>query len=177
MRPWRTGDARPLAALCNDEEAARWLPLRVPFTVVDGREWIATAAGKWRNEKYAAFAVDDVHTGELIGSVSVRVDTQRQLGDIGYLVKREARRRGSASRAVSMLVDWCFDDLGLGRVQIRCEPGNVASRAVAEACGFVFEGVLRAENVVRDRRVDSAIFSLLPSDRERQRNGPSGGSA
>lgn len=150
--------------MCNDDDAARWLPLAVPFTLDDARQWVAGAGGKWRNEKYAAFAVDDVPTGELVGSVSVRIDVPRLFGDIGYLVKKEARLHGIAARAVGLLVDWCFDGLELGRVEIRCEPDNLASRAVAEACGFVYEGVLRAENVVHDRRVDSAIFSLLPTD-------------
>jgi len=65
---------------------------------------------------------------------------------------------------VRLLAVWCLDVLDLGRVQIRCSPENEASRRAALACRFQYEGTLRAENIMRERRDDSMVFSLLPSD-------------
>jgi RimJ/RimL family protein N-acetyltransferase len=44
------------------------------------------------------------------------------------------------------------------------EPANIASVRVAEAAGFTREGLLRQRLVVRGRRVDLIIYSMLPSD-------------
>ena len=62
------------------------------------------------------------------------------------------------------LVAWCFDELDLGRLQIRADPANTASRRTVEACGFQYEGLLRVYDVVHGERTDDVICSLLPSD-------------
>jgi RimJ/RimL family protein N-acetyltransferase len=164
VRPWRPDDADPVAQICSDPDAAKWLPIPSPYTHEDGVEWVGDAERKWREEKWANLAVCDASSGELVGSIGVRVDITHESGDIGYLVKREARRTGVASGAVRLLVAWCFDELDLGRLQIRADATNVASRRVIERCGFQYEGLLRAYDLIRGERPDDVIYSLLPGD-------------
>jgi hypothetical protein len=54
------------------------------------------------------------------------------------------------------------DRLAVHRLELTCAPDNVASRRVAERCGFTCEGVLRAHVPFRGRRRDTAMYSLLP---------------
>jgi RimJ/RimL family protein N-acetyltransferase len=61
-------------------------------------------------------------------------------------------------------VTWALDRLGAQRVELVAEDQNVASRKVAERCGFALEGVLR--NVVRgpDGRLrNTCIYARLPA--------------
>ena len=99
-----------------------------PYTLADGEEWVGDAARKWREDRAANFAVEDPATGVLVGSCGLRVDVEKQSGEIGYLVHRDHRRRGVAAACVALLTDWGFDELGLGRLQIRADTRNVASR-------------------------------------------------
>jgi len=59
-----------------------------------------------------------------------------------------------------------LDEAGAQRVQLRADVLNVASLRVAEKAGFTREGTLRASgfNDRQSRRVDYAVFSLLPGD-------------
>lgn len=164
LRPWRTADAAAVAAMCDDPSVAQYVPLPSPYTLADGESWVGDAERKWREDHWAQFAVTRRETGELVASCGVKIDVERQSGEIGYLVKKEARRTGVASGAVRLLVAWCFDELGLGRLQIRAEPDNTASRSTIESCGFQYEGLLRAYDVVREERTDDVIYSLLPDD-------------
>lgn len=164
LRPWRTADAAAVAAMCDDLSVARYIPLPSPYTLADGEQWVGDAERKWRQDHWAQFAVTRRETGELVASCGVKIDVERHSGEIGYLVKKEARRTGVASGAVRLLVAWCFDELGLGRLQMRAEPANTASRRTIEACGFQYEGLLRAYDVVRGERTDDVIYSLLPDD-------------
>jgi RimJ/RimL family protein N-acetyltransferase len=55
-----------------------------------------------------------------------------------------------------------FETLQARRVEIRMDDGNLRSRAVAERCGFEFEGVLRRDSLnpagePRDTRVYSRM--------------------
>jgi RimJ/RimL family protein N-acetyltransferase len=51
-------------------------------------------------------------------------------------------------------------------VQLRADVRNTASLRVAEKAGFTREGTLRASgvNAREGRRVDYAVFSLLPEE-------------
>ena len=130
LRPWRLRDAADVAALCDDESVSRWMPLMPhPYTLADGEEWVGDAARKWREDRWANFAAVDPVTRSLVGSCGVRIDREKESGEIGYLVHRDRRRRGIASACVALLTDWAFDDLGLGRLQIRADTRNVGLTA------------------------------------------------
>ncbi len=70
------------------------------------------------------------------------------------------------TRAAAALLRYLFEDRGLNRVEIHCEPENTKSRAVAERLGFRKEGLLRQAELVGGRFVDNALFALLREDWE-----------
>ncbi len=67
-------------------------------------------------------------------------------------------------RAVRLLAGWAFADLGLFRLEILADVENPASIAVARRCGFSEEGLLRGNTLIKGRRGDSLVFSLLRTD-------------
>jgi RimJ/RimL family protein N-acetyltransferase len=175
LRPWRADDAAAVAAACDDDDVARWMPLMPhPCTLADGEEWVGDAERKWREERWANFAAEDAATGALVGSCGLRVETQHERGEIGYLVHRDHRGRGVATACVALLSDWALDELGLGRIEIRADVRNVASRRTAVAAGYRYEGVLRRAMTVGDERVDDVLFSLVPGDPRPWRTGATG---
>jgi RimJ/RimL family protein N-acetyltransferase len=94
--------------------------------------------------------------GETLPSPYAPADAEAWLGD--------ARRTGVASGGVRLLLGWCFDELGLGRLQMRADARNEASRRMIEHCGFKYEGLLRSYAVVNGVQTDDVIYSLLPED-------------
>ena len=112
----------------------------------------------------------DAATGELLGSVSLDLFADRQAAEIGYWVKREARRRGVALGAARLVVDWAFAELGIERLELLTYPGNEASQALAVRLGFTRECLLRGflapePGKSREGRVvPSADGSLPPRD-------------
>ena len=106
--------------------------------------------------------IADATSGDLLGSIGVHdVNPVDRRGNIGYWLAREARGRGIMTRAVTMLSKWAFENLGIDRIEIPVDSQNTASRAVAERAGYTFEGVLRSHTVIKGRRRDMAIYSLL----------------
>jgi RimJ/RimL family protein N-acetyltransferase len=75
-----------------------------------------------------------------------------------------ARGRGVASDALGLLTRWGFDDLGARRIELFISVDNVASKRVAERCGYVYEGTLRGMHVKQDIWEDTEIWSRLPTD-------------
>ena len=72
---------------------------------------------------------------ELLGDG--RRAAERGAADRRLLDRSRARGRGLASAATRALTGWAFETFGPPRIALHAEPGNVASRRVAEKCGFV----------------------------------------
>jgi RimJ/RimL family protein N-acetyltransferase len=163
LRPWRLEDVPAVTAACQDAEIARWLAfVPQPYTEEDARFYIrdCLAAGDDRTP----FAIADAATGEVIGSIEMRIN-RMLTGHIGYWLVAQARGRGLTAEALLALSRWGFDELGLGRVELVTDPDNIASQRVAEKAGFTREGVLRSILLNRDgSRRDGVMFSLLPAD-------------
>ena len=74
-------------------------------------------------------------TGRAVGAVELR-PCEDAVMEISYLVAPALRRRGLASRAVAAVLAWAKQDLGVTIVRLNGHPDNLASRKVAEKCGF-----------------------------------------
>jgi [ribosomal protein S5]-alanine N-acetyltransferase len=59
---------------------------------------------------------------------------------LGYWIARPFAGRGIMPTALALVVDHCFGDAGLHRVEANIRPGNAASRRVVEKLGFRLEG-------------------------------------
>ena len=98
----------------------------------------------------------------VIGFVRDRQDAER--AEIGYWVAPRERGRGIASRALALLSRWALEEVRLRAPRPAGGGGEPGSIRVAERCGFVREGRLRAAWYRGARREDMALFSLLPDD-------------
>jgi RimJ/RimL family protein N-acetyltransferase len=143
-RPFEPDDAPAVQAACDDPDVAHWIHgLPAPYTLADAEWFIADARRRLAAGERARLGVTDAATGELLGSVSLDRFAGREAAEIGYWVKRDARRRGVALGAARLVVDWAFDDLGVERLEILTYPGNEASQALAGRLGFTRESLLR----------------------------------
>ena len=166
LRPWSVDDAPTLFEL--------WFGAQVPpESGVIGFSDVAEAAeriGVWHRladvGENLRYAIADASDGTLLGAValtSVRWDDSTAEASY-WLGGGPARGRGAATLALDALTRFCFDRLGLARVELLIEPSNHASHAVAARAGFVREGVLRSCIELDGVRVDMVMWSRLPSD-------------
>lgn len=105
----------------------------------------------------------DGSCAEMLGSSGFHgIDWELRKFEIGYWIRPSSVGRGLVSEAVRLLTDMAFKQLRARRVEIRMDERNLPSRAVAEACGFEFEGLLRSDALgvdgePRDTRVYARI--------------------
>jgi RimJ/RimL family protein N-acetyltransferase len=167
LREWAEPDADRMVPLLNEPEIVRWTRVPSPYTRADAEEYLARMEHLRRRGDELALAIVDAANGDLLGSISVRVTSrEHSRGELGYLVFAPARGRDAATRAVRLLARFAFERLGLERVEIFAATANAASQRVAEKAGFTREGVLRSARYSerQRRRVDFAIYSLLPGE-------------
>jgi RimJ/RimL family protein N-acetyltransferase len=164
-------DIPALVAICQDPEIPRWTRVPEEYDEDTAREWTKRAAADQEGGTGLHLLVADAETDAVIGSAGiVGVDWEESRCAIGYFMGREHRGRGLMTRAVRLLCGWIFGQLPIERIEIHAEPENTASRRVAEAAGFEFEGVLRSYFVNKGERRDAASYSLLRGELARVGN-------
>ncbi len=85
-------------------------------------------------------------------------------GTIGYWVGEPYKRQGHVRNAVRALTQWCFEDLGLHRVEAACQPDNEPSRNLLKSVGFTEEGRARSYLKINGGWRDHILFAMVAGD-------------
>ncbi|WP_438007976.1 GNAT family N-acetyltransferase [Sorangium sp. So ce321] len=140
LRAWQPGDA-PLIREAIDSSLAHlrpWMPwaVREPLPL----EATVSLLERFRDDFAAGL---DFHYGiftrderEVLGGTGLHPRIGPDAIEIGYWLREAATRRGYATEAVSSLTRVALEELGLSRVEIRCDPRNSASAAVPRRLGY-----------------------------------------
>ena len=166
LRPFRAEDAPAVTAACQDPEIQRWIPMiPVPYAEADARRFILMTLQAWHDGTGYEFAIVDAAADRYLGSIGLHPGPNLRRVSVGYFVAPEARRRGVALRALRLVTEWGFAQLGIERLALWTLPGNVASQRVAEKAGFRFEGITSNwESDRDDRPIDAVMFSMTPEN-------------
>jgi RimJ/RimL family protein N-acetyltransferase len=80
------------------------------------------------------------------------------------LYAAEKRGKGVATEAVRLLVCYLFENKSVNRIWLVIRPGNLASRHLAEKCGFRHEGTARGAWYHKGVHQDVEIYAVLHAD-------------
>ncbi|MBK8902966.1 MAG: GNAT family N-acetyltransferase [Anaerolineaceae bacterium] len=85
--------------------------------------------------------------------------------ELSYQVYAADRRgQGVATEAVGLLVCYLFENKRVNRIRLVIHPHNLASRRLAEKCGFRHEGTARGAWYHKGFHQDVEIYALLHAD-------------
>jgi ribosomal-protein-serine acetyltransferase len=108
------------------------------------------------------FAFVILQHGKMIGRIGVyRIDKYNGVGEIGYWIKKDEEGKGTITLSTERLIKYCFEELRLNRLEIKCATDNVKSQGVPVRLGFTKEGTLREAEYVQEKFVDLTLFSKL----------------
>src|SRR5687767_10155245 len=133
LRPPALDDTDAVFDCCNDPDTARLTAIPWPYERRHAVEWIEESTRCWADGVRASFVIVDASTDEFLGNIAlVRLERDADVAEVGYLVKRAARGRGVAPRAVQLVTSWVLRDLAVGRLELQTDVRNTASQRVAE---------------------------------------------
>jgi RimJ/RimL family protein N-acetyltransferase len=85
--------------------------------------------------------------GEVVGAFGLHGRRGPGILEIGYWVRSDRTGRGYATAAARALTDVSFDSSpGVFRVEIRCDPANVASSAIPPKLGYRLDAHVHVES-------------------------------
>ena len=166
IRGFNDSDLAPFMAYRNDPKVARyqsWDSCDEQQARAFIREMESAQPGV--PGEWFQFAIESKQTGELIGDCGLRVDeAEPYRAEIGFTLAREYQGRGFASEAVSALLDYAFDTLGLHRVVAIVDCRNAPSVALLERLDLRREGHF-VENVwFKGGWADEYLYAVLKDE-------------
>jgi len=103
---------------------------------------------------------------KLIGSVGFYkwIQPERYQAEMGYDLNPAFWGEGIMTEALSAIIQYGFDQMGLHRIEVLISHQNKRSQTLIRRLGFEREGVLRDHYFVEGRFSDDVIFSLLKEE-------------
>lgn len=161
LRLLHTTDADELFMLVDEhrDHLRPWLPDVAATTREATAEYIRRSMERWSRDDglFSGICID----GTLVGTLGVGLDKTNRCASLGYWVARTFEGRGVVTRSVRAITDHLIRQREMQRVELRAQPDNSRSRAVAERCGFRLEGTLRQSAWLHDRFVDYCVYAVL----------------
>jgi ribosomal-protein-serine acetyltransferase len=148
----------------NRTYLAQWLTFVDKMTTVSFAEnFVKSCLQKNTNGEEFAFVLVDHEM--IVGRIGVyNIDQENKIGEIGYWIVEHAQGRGIITRACKVLIDYCFTNLLLNKIAIKCATENIKSQAIPIKFGFKQEGIIREGELLNGKLVDLYLYALLNSD-------------
>ena len=149
----------------KDPEGRIWTYLGYgPFASLEEfTEWVKAREAA-RDPWFYAFVRRD--TGKAVGMGSfMRNDAANGVIEIGHIWMSPAlQQTREATETIYLMMRHCFDDLGVRRLEWKCDSLNAPSRKAADRFGFTFEGIFRQHYIVKGRNRDTAWYAMLDTE-------------
>lgn len=105
------------------------------------------------------------YNNQLVGVIGLHyIDWVNQRTSIGYYLAKNAQKQGIMTTCTQFLIDHCFNDLNLNRIEIRTSVENYKCQKIPQKLGFTHESTLRQDEKLNGKFCDSHVFSLLKSE-------------
>lgn len=160
VRSWRKDDLKALLKHADNAKIAANLRDQFPhpYTRRDGIDFLEYTQ---MQEPECSFAIE--FGGEAVGGVGFLIgrDIARISAEMGYWLSEVYWGRGIATRAVTAMSEWAFDNYKLTRVFALAFAHNAASVRVLEKSGFERECLLRRSAIKQSVVLDQILFAKV----------------
>ena len=118
------------------------------------------ATGFWQEEKGLALILS--LKNEIIGMISYIKSIFLDAQELKYIIFDEKNRgKGFMKESLKVFSSFLFSNRKINRLQLAIPDYHRASIAVAQKCGYIFEGIAREAIFSNVKYLDVCIYSLL----------------
>ena len=161
-------DAEPMFRnWASDPEVTKFLTWPAHSSIAVSEMVIGSWLQEYEKESYYQWMIVLKELDEPIGSISVvRQNDRVEEAEIGYCIGSQWWHRGIMTEALSAVIAYLFDEVGVNRIAARHDPNNPHSGGVMRKCGMKYEGTHRASDRNNQGICDAAQYAMTRSDWE-----------
>lgn len=165
LRPLDITDLDAVHAYASDKENTMfmlWLP---NDTKEETAQFLSKVTNEWKkdNPGYYEFAV--TLDGKLIGAVSINLNAEKTMGELGWILHKRYWKKGYATEAAFAIKDFAVNTLRVSKLVAHCDYRNMASYRLMEKIGFCLEDDCANRTYFRSgETVKELTYSFIKSD-------------
>ena len=145
----------------NRTHLRKWLPFVDKMQSIEFAENFVKGTMQ-RNLDGNEYAFVITENGINVGRICVyKIDLQNKTGEIGYWVIESKQGKGIITKSCKTIINFCFEELSLNRIEIKCGTHNLRSSKIPKKFNFTFEGMMRQSEFHYDKFIDLNLYSLL----------------
>ena len=167
LRNWEYEDIEDIIDGLNNIEVAKWMTsVPYPYTRNDAKNFIEIAKNNDENVKIA-LAIVLKENNKVIGGTEIRnINKKDGTASGGIWLNEKYQRNGYGTEAFSIRNKYCFDVLGLRRIDNGYFKGNEKSRKMQLKLGYKDEGIRRKAFLclATNKYMDECITGLLKEE-------------
>jgi len=168
VRCYHPSDAPVLAESVTEslEHLRPWMPwvYNEPEPIEEKVQRLKLFRGNFDLGQNFTYGVFNPEEAKLIGGTGLHTRLGENELEIGYWIHKDYINQGLVTESTAALVKVAFEIIHVHRLEIHCDPGNLASAAIPRKLGFTHEGTLRAKTRFLDGWSDSMIWGLLETE-------------
>lgn len=161
------GNAETVRGWLNDGRVNRFLLTgEVPVTAAQEQAFYDASDAAWAAGTAYRFEIHVSADGRYIGNCGLdKVDMRHRDCSIGIVIgELDAQDRGFGRDAITTLLRFAFDTLGLHRVQIECHVTNERGSHLYRSLGFTEVGRRRDAVFTHGEFVDEYVLDMLEDE-------------
>jgi ribosomal-protein-alanine N-acetyltransferase len=141
-------------------------------TDVAAQEFLDYCFREYRDRGIGPWGIQLKKTGAIVGNCGFPHITLKKLcGEVNCYIASRHRGQGLAGEALRALFRWGFRDIGLTRIQARCEPDNLSSQRLAQKAGMRYEGWMESGSTSKDSSSKQKLYAIQGHDFNKVNNG------
>lgn len=168
VRCYNPSDATLLADSVREsvEHLKPWMPWahNEPEPFEEKAKRVLYFRGSFDMQKDYVYGIFNREETRLLGGTGLHTRLGENQLEIGYWIHKDFVKQGLVTESTAALIKVAFEIIHVHRIEIHCDPRNLASAAVPRKLGFTHEGTLRAKTPFLDRWSDSMVWGLLDSE-------------
>ena len=168
IRCYNPSDAKMLeeAVIQSLEHLKPWMPWAHDEPIpLEGRiQAMQRFRGRFDLGESFVYGIFNPEETRLLGGTGLHPRSGEDQLEIGYWIHKDFINQGLVTESSAALTKVAFEICHVHKVEIRCDPRNLASAAVPRKLGFTYEGTIRQDTRFLDHWDDSMVWGLLESE-------------
>jgi len=164
LRQLTVSDATALLELRTNPEAAKHIDKTLSVALEDVTDLIKKWAYDARKGNRIVWGITLNNQRDIIGTIGFHmIHKEHFRAEVGYMLSPQNWNHGFMFEALTAIIHFGFQSMGLHSIEARVNPSNSGSTHLLKKLGFIREGYFKEDHFFNGKFLDTVLYSLLKS--------------